>query len=382
MSLYSFREPVQILSGIDSLLKLVDTIMALGDRVLVFSESSLKGNSHYIQFLAQLSRKGANLIQYDGIELMRSVDALHTLLSKVRASRPHVLLALGGIRTLSLARMFAHLATSKVSVERFVAGEVPTESPLKLIDIPTSGRDPYCGSPWLLLGENFVGRPLWLHQQDNPVIMTVFDPKLHMGIPQKQAVLFLYDHLLLCADILATSQANPISHTNAAAASDMGAHALRVLAGSTKDLRTNIEACSAGTLALLALTASQPGLGVAITTVLHTRFKVPKSLASAIILPLLLEFYASYRGAEFIPLAQSLGVDTDLIDPSQIPVQAAQALRRISARMSFPGRLGDLRIGQDQIEESAALVLDLPFVKSAPTPISHSMVIELLRKAL
>lgn len=382
MSLYSFHLPVQLLAGLDSLMKVPDAIHEYGDRVMLLSESSLKVNSQYQSFLAQLDRLRLNIIHFDDMEASHSVDGLHNILQKTRVSRPQVLIAMGGIRTLGLARIMATLGNSKVSLERFLAGEKVKEPGLPLIDIPSSCRDPYCGTPHILVAESFIGRPLWIEQKPSPVRLSVFDPKLHMGIPQKQAVLFLFDHILLCTDLLVSSLGNPISEANTQASIIAGVHALRSIASQGKDLKANLEACAAGALGVTALATASPGLGTAITTVLHTRFHIPKSLAAAIVLPHLLELYTPYKGAHFVACAQALGADTDSSEASQASLQVAQALRRISGKMTLPVRLGDLRIGQDQIQECAALVMDLSFIRTAPFTVSHSHIIDLLRKAL
>lgn len=382
MSLYSFHLPVRLLAGLDSLMKVPEAIHEFGDRVMLLSESSLKSNAQYQTFLAQIDRLHLNIIHFDDMETCHTVDALHNILQKTRVSRPQVLIAMGGIRTLGLARIMATLGNSKVSLERFLSGEKIKETGIPLIDVPSSCRDPYCGTSHVLFAESFIGRPLWIQQEPSPVRLSVFDPKLHLGIPQKQSVLFLYDHILLCTDILSSSMSNPISEANAQASIIAGVHALRSIASQGKDLKANLEACAAGALGVTALAASSPGLGTAVSTVLHTRFHIPKSLAAAIILPHLLELYAPYKGAHFVACAQALGADTDSAEASHASVQAAQALRRISGKMTLPSRLGDLKIGQDQIQECAALVMDLSFIRSAPFSITHSHVIDLLRKSL
>jgi alcohol dehydrogenase len=332
--------------------------------------------------MSQLDRMHVNSIRFEDMELNSGIDQLHAILAKSRASRPHFIIAAGGMRTLSIGRLLASLSPATTSIERFLAGEIPIEKPLPQFNIAASARDPWCGSPFLLLGETFLGKPHFLPQAGSSVQASFFDPKLHQGLPQKQACMFLFDLLLLCADIMAASTINSISACNATESAITAAHALRTISSSGTGLKASMEACAAGALSTVAAAASGPSFGVALAMVLHARFRIPKSLVASILLPHILEMYGAFRGNQFQSLAEALGVDIDTSEPELAPQRAAQVLRRITAMLNLPARLQELKVGQDQIQESAALAMELPFIVNAPFPVHASHFVELLRKAV
>ena len=149
--------------------------------------------------------------------------------------------------------------------------------------------------------------------------------------------------------------------------------ALRQAKADPNDLSARLEAQQAVWLASVAIGRVSMGASHGIGYVLGGAFDVPHGYTSCVMLPAVLAWNAQQDGAAQAPLATALGT------PDR---PAAESVRALISDLGLPGRLEDVGITADSLEEIANLAAENSVVRANSRPVTNAAdVLEILRLA-
>ena len=209
----------------------------------------------------------------------------------------------------------------------------------------------------------------------------LIDPKLSLTLPAKYTATTVMDTLLGCVEGLLSSRANFLSDTYLTRAVEILGALVKEGIQNVDDLRMRMNASSAGLLLALGLCTSKLGIGSALSFALNSRFMVPKSWVSTILLPYVLEFAVNVRGDRIAQIGRLLGEDAGDSSSMEAPTRTIEAVRRIISSLGLPTRLREFDLTLDEMIEVAGVARSFDMMNYLPRVVSTEDIYELIKSA-
>ena len=147
----SFTVPTEIKFGLDVVNRLASSLSGYGERALLVTEAILYEGKIINRVQGLLEKKGIQYIVFDEVVPNAGSTAADEGVKLARGAHADVIVGLGGIRTLSIAKAIAMVSPSPNDMDDFLSGIQPQGDPLPFLGIPTTCRDPF-----LLLDEYLI----------------------------------------------------------------------------------------------------------------------------------------------------------------------------------------------------------------------------------
>jgi alcohol dehydrogenase class IV len=376
-----FHIPTRVVFGLDTINRIGQLVTDYGDRAFLVTEAILYEGKVINRVQEILDRKGVSYIVFDEVvpnATSRTVDDGVTL---ARGSHADVVIGLGGVRTLSIAKSIAMTAPSENDMDDFLSGVQPQSQPLAYIEVPTTCRNPFMFSDEYLVvdGRDRTGKIG--RTQKGLTKAVLIDPKLSLTLPAKYTATTIMDTLLGCIEGFLSAKANFLSDTYLQRAIEFLGGVIKEGLQNVDDIRMRMNACTAGLLMGLGLSTSRLGIGSALAFAINARFMSPKSWVSTIFLPYVMEFALNVRGDRIAQVAQLLGEDVSDASSVEAPVRAIDAVRRVISSLGLPTRLREFDLSLDEMIEVAGAARSFDMMNYLPRVVSTEDIYELIKSA-
>ncbi len=377
-----FQMPTRVIFGVDTVNRLAQVVAELGQRAFLVTEAILYEGKVIPRVQELLDKKGLSYIVFDEVVPNATSRTVDEGVSLARGAHADVVIGLGGVRTLSIAKCIAMTAGSpEADMDDFLSGVQPQHPPLPYVAVPTTCRDP------LLLADEYLAtdardRSARIGRTQKGITKAVVvDPKLSLTLPAKYTATTILDTLLTCVEGYLSNRANFLSDTCLARAIELLAPLAKGTSQDVEDLRMRSSASAAGLLAALGLTTSKLGIGSALAFAVNARFLAPKSWVATILLPHVLEFSINVRGDRIATIARLLGEDLTEATPVEAPQRAVEAVRRIIASLELPSRLREFDIPLDEMIEVAGTARSFDMMNYLPRVVATEDIYEMIKAA-
>jgi alcohol dehydrogenase class IV len=174
--------------------RLGDEVLYWGNRVLVIGDASIKEQIHSIR--ESLESRGLRVLLFTDVEPELATYSLNDALSMARGSRADMILGIGGVKTLQMARAAAALTPGDIFLEDYFQGRARPNKGLPYIEVPSSGRNPFMLRQDCLLTETRNRRSRIVPLPDKMVKMVLLDPLLTTGLSDRNILMILMEILL------------------------------------------------------------------------------------------------------------------------------------------------------------------------------------------
>ena len=377
----SFSIPTDVRFGLDVVNRIAAVVGSYGERVLLVTEAILYEGKVIDRIQALFEKKGIQYIVFDEVVPHATSVIVDEGVKLARSARAEIVIGLGGVRTLSVAKCIAMVAPGDVDMDEYLAGIQPTGKPLAYIAIPTTCRDPF-----LLVDEYLVtdGRDRIAkigRTQRRITKAVIVDPKLTATLPPKYTATTLMDTLLSAVEGYLSSRSSFLSDTFFLRACELVGKIIGQLVDQPDDLRVRMNASMAGLLTAIGLTMSKSGVGTALAYAINGNFMVPKSWISSIMLPHVMEFYSGIASEKLNRVAGFLGEDVDEAAPVEGAGRAVEAVRRIIGSLGLPTRLRDFDLNLDDMVDIASIARNFDMMNYLPRSISAEDLYELVKSS-
>ena len=376
-----FHVPTRVVFGLDTINRIGQVISEYGERAFLVTEAILYEGKVINKVQEILDKKGTHYIVFDEVvpnATSRTVDDGVTL---ARGAHAEVVIGLGGMRTLSIAKAIAMTVPSGNDMDDFLSGVQPQTPALPYVEIPTTCRNPFVFADEYLVvdGRDRTGR---IGRTQKGITKTVLiDPKLSLTLPAKYTATTIMDALLSCIEGYLSARANFLSDTYFMRAIQTLGGLIRDGMQNVDDIRLRMNASVAGLLAGLGLTTSKLGIGSALAFAINAKFMAPKSWVSTILLPFVLEFALNVRGDRITEVARLLGEDLSDATAVEAPVRGIEAVRRIISTLALPTRLREFDLGLDEMFEVAGIARSFDMMNYLPRVVSTEDIYEMIKSA-
>jgi alcohol dehydrogenase class IV len=377
----AFAVPTEIMFGLEVVNRLASGVAKLGERVLLVTETILYEGKTIERIQALLDKKSIQYIVYDEVVPNATSTAVDEGVKLARGAHADVVVGLGGVKTLSIAKCIAMTVPTRLEMDDFLSGMQPQGKPLPYIALPTTCRDPFLLVDDYLVTDSRDRTARIGKTQPGITRLALVDPKLTSTLPAKYTATTLMDTLLSAVEGFISTRSNFLSDTFFVQAIELAGRSIRQVATHPEDLRVRMNACMAGLLTALGLTMGKQGIGTALAYAINGRFMVPKSWISAIMLPHVMEINTSSSPEKLARLSQLLGEESGEEDPVEAAGRAVQAVRRLIASLGLPTRLRDFDLNLDDMVDIAGTARGFDMMNYLPRPISTEDLYELIKSA-
>ncbi len=376
-----FTVPTEIRFGLDVVNRIAAAVARYGERLLLVTEAILYEGKAIERIQSLLDRKSIQYIVFDEVIPHATSSVVDSGVTLARGAHAQVVVGLGGVRTLSVAKCIAMVAATRNETDDFLSGMHPGGQGLAFVAIPTTCRDPF-----LLLDEYLItdarDRTARIGRTQPGITRAVLiDPKLTVTLPNKYMATTLMDTLLLALEGFLSGRASFISDTFFLRAIELVGQTVAPMIEQPDDLRVRARASMAGLLTALGLSTSKAGVGSALSYAINGAFLVPKSWISSILLPHVMEFYAGVGSEKLALVASLLGEDVREAPPAEAAGRAVEAVRRILGSLGLPSRLRDFDLSLDDMVDVAGVARSFDMLNYLPRSVSSEDLYELVKAA-
>jgi alcohol dehydrogenase class IV len=382
---FSFIVRPRIWVGPDALLRLPLLAGELAGkdkpRCMLIADPLLYESKAVDRVRSLLEERGIQVLIYDEIPEHATSRVADDALRLVRGSRSPLVIALGGQKTLMVARTAAALAQGELDVDAVLDGAESTCARVPLIEIPTSLRHPFLTQDCILLPDGRDRRIRLARMQDAAPAVALIDPALSASLSPKLSASCVIDGLLGTVEAYVSSKSSFLSDILLEKAAVSLASALNGLIARPDDPAARAEAWKGSFMSALGLGMSAPGLGTAVALAINARWPVPKAALAAILLPYSMEMASKSRLEKVAALAALFGEDVSDASPQEAATKAVEWLRTRLGVLKVPSRLKDFDLVLDRLVESARDARELDFMNYLPRAASVDDVFDFIKTA-
>lgn len=379
MADFRFHVPADCFIGQDALYKLPLVLEGGPERALLVSDPGMVEAKTTERVVTILEGRGMQLISFDDIEERPTSIAVEDAVALARGSRAPLVIGIGGIRAMHVAKAVAALSGGESSVDSWMDGEPPLRDPLPLVLAPTSYRDPFLLSGGLVLTDARSGGASFLQAKRGIETAVILDPNALGGLSFKASAAALLDGAMMAIEGYVSAKEDFLSDMALREAIGLYIHALDVTIQRPEDPQARMDAVRACFLTGLGLAASSPGLGTAITFAINARWGVPKSNLAAVILPYLLESLSRSRPEKIASLAPLFCELDPEEGASGAASRAVESLRTRLGLLKIPSRLKDFDLPLERLVETAESARRFDFMNFLPRTMTVDDVFDFIK---
>lgn len=379
----NFHVPTDLHFGIDHLNRIGQIAAPLGTRALLLADSALDAGTILQPIQRYLEASHIETILFDEIGPGSTSAAIETALGLCRASRPELVVGIGGIRALSYAKCVARLARVREPFDDYFLADHTAEeakSSLALLSVPTTPRDPFLLTDQALIVDA-RNRRAAIHPTGKRPDAALFDASFSLALSQKFTVATILDTLLAAVESYFSRRSTFLSETLSLRAVGAVSSILDELSVHPAGRELHLRASQAGLLVALSLTMSTLGVGSALAYAIGGRHSVPKSMVASVMIPHVLELGLRSEPKKVERIGNVLGEEVYGKPLAAFSVQVVDAVRQRMGLLEVPMRLKDLGLDLDELVEPAQGAHRLSIAHFLSEPLSEDDIFALVRRA-
>ena len=376
----SFKLDPDVLIGPDTVNRAGALCAKYGSRALIATEQVLYEKKSIERLTSILEDSGIETIIFDEIPAQATADVAEAAAGLARGARCSAIIGFGGLKTLSIARLAAIVAVSKLEIFELLDGREPGESFLPYIAIPTTGRDPFMFSEYFIAVDPRDRSVKLVKSPDGLCAAAIIDGGLSESLSGSFAATTAFDGFCVAVEAYCSSRGSFLSDALLEQAISLYSQMME----SYMDNR-NFDlvggATNAGFLMALGTAVSAPGIGTALAYAINGRFPVAKSWCSTVILPYVLERFVTARPEKMSRVASLMGEPVEGIPVSESANMAVETIRRRMGALKVPARLKEFDLSLDRLVPVADAARNLEFVAFSPWTVSSEDAFDILKQA-
>jgi len=371
--------------GPDTLLRLPLLVPELAGsdtlRALLIADPLLYDPKIVGRVLSLLEDRGVELLVFDEIPERATSSVAEDALKLARGSRSPLIIGLGGVKTLMIARAVAALAQGSVELDSFMDGTDRGCASLPLIEIPTSLRHSFMADECVALADSRDRKPRLLRSQGMTPSVVLIDPNLSSSLPPKLAASCLIAAMMSAIESYVSIKSTFMSDLVLEKAIASLAQALDAIIARPDDPAARNQGWQGSFLAGLGQSLSAPGIATSLTLAINARYPVPKASLAAILLPYSMESAMKSRLEKIAALAPLLGIDTSSLSAAEAAAKSVEWLRTRLGLLKIPSRLKDFDLELDRLVEVARDAREIDFMNYLPRAVSVDDVFDFVKMA-
>jgi alcohol dehydrogenase class IV len=124
----SFSIPTDVRFGLDVVNRIAAVVSQYGERVLLVTEAILYEGKVIDRIQGLFEKKGIQYIVFDEVVPHATSKVVDEGVNLARSARAEIIVGLGGVRTLSVAKCVAMVSPGEVDMDEYLSGVQPSAS--------------------------------------------------------------------------------------------------------------------------------------------------------------------------------------------------------------------------------------------------------------
>lgn len=378
MQVFDFFIPSHLKFGIDSLNRIGSVVGSVGSKVFLVTENGMLSGKTVSHIQTLLSQQGCEAIVYDISEKTLTANVfVDKGASLARASFCDVIVGVGGMRILSMAKAIAMLVNNQKSINDYIDGEVIKESSLPYIEIPTEIRNPFMFRNDFIITDMRSRKSCVLKALNARPCSVIYDP----------AIMHIND----LPEIMMTNLANAIEgylSTDSNFVSDMmflkaiemlSKYLIPAVKNNTEDLISFL--ALSGLMTSMGLGCASMGVINAVSEVINQKLRIEKSAVASVLLPYVIEFCIPSSAEKIARIGAAMGINVESKTMLEVAVKVIEFVKNISSDLSFPTKLSDFSLKSEDLIGLADQAVAMNIMNYLPRSCSNEELYNILQSA-
>jgi alcohol dehydrogenase class IV len=375
-----FKLDPEIIIGVDTINRAGALCGAHGSRVLVATEQVLYENNNIERLTTILGDAGLETIVFDEIPAQATADVAESAAVLARGARCDAIIGFGGLKTQSIARLAAIIASSRLSLFDLLDGLKEEESFLSYVAIPTTGRDPFLFAPYFIAVDPRDRSVKLIKSPPGLCSAAVIDGGLSDSLSGKFASTTAFDGFCVAAEAYCSARSSFLSDALLEQAISLYS---RMIDSYVDEQNFDLVggATNAGFLMALGSAVSSPGIGTALAYAINGKFPIAKSWCSTVLLPYILEKLVTARPEKMAKIAALMNEPVEGASVADSANMTVDAIRRRMGILKVPARLKEFSLSLDRLVQVAESARNLEFVAFSPWTVASEDAFDILKQA-
>lgn len=352
-----------------------------GDRFMLVVDPILKESGTTAKITQSLDERGVEYFVFDEIPNIANTETLKDALLLARESHVHGVIAVGGGRTLNLAKAVCALYREKGDLYEYIDGKAATTSPLPLICVPTTVRDSFIFTDRTPVSDARSTKIRLLKTQNGLCKLVLWDPNLQINLTEKQSACMSIEVLSFAIEGYLSQKSNFFSDMIIEKSVQLLSYALDGVPSLSITTPQEVLLTQGGCMASLGGASSSFGVANLLANAINSRYQISRSLTTAILLPYIIEDAASYRADKLATLAKLLRACPQETETADAVTALTEYVRQKIAKVNIPARLKDLSLTIEQLSLAAEDAGELDLMNSLPRSMTTDDLFDLIKRA-
>lgn len=352
-----------------------------GDRFMLVVDPILKESGTTAKITQSLDERGVEYFVFDEIPNTASTETLKDALLLARESHVHGVIAVGGGRTLNLAKAVCALYREKGDLYEYIDGKAATTSPLPLICVPTTVRDSFIFTDRTPVSDARSTKIRLLKTQNGLCKLVLWDPNLQINLTEKQSACMSIEVLSFAIEGYLSQKSNFFSDMIIEKSVQLLSYALDGVPSLSITTPQEVLLTQGGCMASLGGASSSFGVANLLANAINSRYQISRSLTTAILLPYIIEDAASYRADKLATLAKLLRACPQEMETADAVTALTEYVRQKIAKVNIPARLKDLSLTIEQLSLAAEDAGELDLMNALPRSMTTDDLFDLIKRA-
>lgn len=352
-----------------------------GDRFMLVVDPILKESGTTAKITQSLDERGVEYFVFDEIPSTANTETLKDALLLARESHVHGVIAVGGGRTLNLAKAVCALYREKGDLYEYIDGKAATTSPLPLICVPTTVRDSFIFTDRTPVSDARSTKIRLLKTQNGLCKLVLWDPNLQINLTEKQSACMSIEVLSFAIEGYLSQKSNFFSDMIIEKSVQLLSYALDGVPSLSITTPQEVLLTQGGCMASLGGASSSFGVANLLANAINSRYQISRSLTTAILLPYIIEDAASYRADKLATLAKLLRACPQETETADAVTALTEYVRQKIAKVNIPARLKDLSLTIEQLSLAAEDAGELDLMNALPRSMTTDDLFDLIKRA-
>lgn len=382
MTDFIFKISPNIILGPYTVTRLGQNTLEWGSRYMVIMDPILKETGTAEKITAPLAERKIEYFVFDELTQAADTQTLETILNLARNSHIHGIIAAGGGKTLALAKAACALFNEPHTSYDYIDGGAPTAGTIPLICVPTTIRDAFLFTDRVPLCDSRSGSAKIIKTQNGICKLVLWDPNLELTLTDKQSAAMGLETFSMALEAYLSRKSTFFSDMLIEKALQLMSYAADGSPTLTVTTPPEVLYTQAGCMASLGLASCSAGASTLLSLTINTRYKIPRALVSAILLPYIIEDATTFAAAKLAKIADIYRItDSNEDTDEKKALSLAEYIRQRIAKINIPARLKDLSLSIEQLSLAVEDAGQTDLIDSLQRSMTTDDLFELIKKA-
>lgn len=381
MADFIFKISPNIVLGSYAITRIGQYAQELGSKFMVIIDPMLKEVGISDKILQPLDEHKIDYFIFDEITNGATTQIISQALTLSREAHIHGVIAVGGAKTINIAKSVCSIFYEVHDLYEFVDGASPTVAPLPLLCVPSTMRDPFIFSPFTPVIDSRSNKNKLLRNKDGLVKLVLFDPNLSLTLTENQTASMAIETLCLATESYISQKSTFFSDMIVEKGMELLGYALDGSPTLTITTPAEVLLTQGGCMASLASSMSAPGCATLLAQTINARCRISRSLVSSILYPYVIEDAAKFKADKIAKLSKILRAAPEEATQEEAVSGLTEYVRQKLAQNNLPARLKDLSITIDQLALCAEDAGELDLINTLPRSMTSDDLFDLLKLA-